>query len=114
MADEPKPIERINAQLAWVGVEDVQIVFVNQVIGQVDDKGEALLTFGQATPPIILSPEQATALTVTGTPFVQVRPVARIMLSRARLIEVVDVLQKTLDNQARVLKQLEEGGTTAP
>jgi hypothetical protein len=35
--------------------------------------------------------------------------VSRITLSRSRLQEVLDVLRKTLDNQALVLKQLEEG-----
>jgi hypothetical protein len=109
MADETPEPQRITAQLAWIGIEDVPVVFVNQMLGQIDDKGEVLITFGQATPPVIVGPAEE-AFQAGTVPFVQVRPVARITMSRARLEEVVDVLQKTLDNQARVLKQLSEGG----
>jgi hypothetical protein len=110
LADEI-PVERLSAQLAWIGVEDVPIVFVNQVIAQIDERGEIIIAFGQATPPVILGSPEEQRQQIANVPFVQVRPVSRITLSRSRLEEVVDVLQKTLDNQARVLKQLSEGGS---
>lgn len=52
---QPEPIE---IPIIWVGVEDAQILFANQYLGQVEQQ-EIVLTFGQITPPVLLgSPEQ--------------------------------------------------------
>ncbi len=76
LAEEPPNLERVNLNLAWVGVEDVPIVFVNQILGQVDDKGEVIISFGQATPPILLGSPEDLRRQAAAIPFIQVKPVA--------------------------------------
>ena len=44
----------IAVQLTWVGTEEIPVVFVNQMLGQVDDRGDIILSFGQMTPPALL------------------------------------------------------------
>lgn len=106
MPDQPEALERLTLRAAWVGLEDVPIVFANQIIGQLDDKGEAILTFGQATPPVLLGTPEEQQQQASLTHFVQIRPVARLTLSGARMEELITVLQKTLENQRMVVQQL--------
>jgi len=110
MAEELEPLSRIQLRAAWIGVEEVPIMFVNQTIAQIDDQGDVIITFGQATPPVILAgtpEEQRTQL--ESIPFVQIRPVARLNLSTHRIQEVIKVLQQTLANQERTRQELEKG-----
>jgi hypothetical protein len=102
--DQP---ERVEIRAVWVGVEDLPIVFVNQSIGQVDDRGDIILTFGQATPPIILGTPEQQRQQLQDVPFIQVRPVSRLTLSRPRAEEVVRMLQQTLENQQRMVAALQ-------
>jgi hypothetical protein len=86
------------------------IVFANQLIGQLDDRREAIITFGQANPPILIGSVEEQMQQATAIPFVQVRPVARVSLSRSRLEELVAVLSQTLENQTTFFRQ--EGGAS--
>ena len=110
MADELQPLKRIELRAVWIGLEEMPIMFVNQTIAQVDDQGDVIVSFGQATPPVILGGtleeqrKQAEAI-----PFVQIRPVARLSLSTQRIREIIGVLQQTLDNQERAKRELEKG-----
>jgi hypothetical protein len=89
--------ERIELPIVWVGVEDAQILFVNQFLGQIEQQ-EIVLTLGQITPPVLLgSPEQLTQQ-VERLSFVPVRTVARFGMTRARLEELIGVLQTTARN----------------
>ena len=106
---EPEPLEQISVRVAWVGVEEVPIVFVNQVAAQLDDRGEAIITFGQATPPLLLGTPEEQREQAAATPFVQVRPVARLSLSQPRLQDLIGVLSQTLENQARFQQQTKRG-----
>jgi hypothetical protein len=54
MAEEPTEPNHVLFRVAWFGVEDVPITFVNQMIGQIDDKREIIISLGQATPPVLL------------------------------------------------------------
>lgn len=101
MSDE---LERVELRLTWIGLEDVPIMYVNQAIGQVDDQGEIIVTFGQATPPVLLGSKDERAQQVQSFPFVQVRPITRLAFGRQRLEEIIGILQVTLDNQTRVLE----------
>ena len=112
MTDDPEQLDRLAVRIAWVGVEDVPIVFANQIIGQVDDKGEAIITFGQATPPVLLGTPEEQREQAGNIQFVQVRPVARLNLSRARLEELATVIQKTLENQTKMSEMRAEGDAT--
>jgi len=111
MAEEPQEIDRVAVRLAWVGVEEMPVVFANQVLAQVDDAGEAIIMFGQAAPPILLGSADEQRQQAALVPFVQVRPVARLTLSRARIEQLITVLQQTLENQAIVVSKLGEEGS---
>ena len=69
-------------------------MFANQIIGQVDDKGEAIITFGQATPPVLLGTPEEQREQAGNIQFVQVRPVAGFELVRARLEELATVIRR--------------------
>jgi hypothetical protein len=98
--DQPK---QFRLQMIWVGVDDAPILFVNQMLGQVDDHGEIILTFGQAAPPVTLGTPEQQAEQMQAAPFVQVRPVSRLSLPKTRAEELVRVLQKTLENHQRMI-----------
>lgn len=109
MAEPGRP-EGVQLHAAWIGVEDVPIAFVNQVVGQLDDHGDAVLTFGQATPPILSGTEEEQRAQIAGISFVQVRPVSRITLSSQRLDQLLTLLQELADKQKAVKRALEGNG----
>jgi hypothetical protein len=97
LAEEEQP-GQIGVPLVWVGVEDLPVFFVNQFIGQVDH-GEVFLTVGAVLPPALLAPTpEERKVQAESLEFVQVKPVARLGFTPARLRELVSVLQITLDN----------------
>ena len=99
MAEAP---QQIAMRLVWVGVEDTPIVFANQILSQLDDAGEAILMFGQAAPPILIGTPEEQLQQAQSVPFIQVRPTARVSLSRPRLEQLAGVIQQTLDQQAGI------------
>ena len=55
--------EEFQLPVVWVGTEEVPLLFANQVLGQVGQQGEVVLTFGQLptfnkplTHPVLLDP----------------------------------------------------------
>jgi hypothetical protein len=89
--------ERIEIPIVWVGVEDARILFANQFLGQVEQQ-EIVLTFGQVTPPVLLGPPERLAQQVERLGFIPVKTVARFGMTRARLEELIGVLQATARN----------------
>ena len=83
----------IQVPLTWVGADEVPIQFVNQVLGQLDDAGDLILSFGQATPPAIMGNHEAQRQQAQRIAYVPVRPIARFSMSRARLNQVMKTLQ---------------------
>lgn len=87
--------------LVWAGVEDLVPQVVNQLLVQVDLAKSApdavLLTAGFASaPPVTGTPdEQAAALARVKE--VVVRPVVKLVLTRARLQEWIEVLSRTAE-----------------
>ena len=103
--------------VAWEGVEDVPVLFVNQVLGQVGQQAEVVLTFGQLTPPAILGETQAERERQIGVwPRIPIKPVARFALTREGLEQLVTVLHQTLENHDKVseimaqMQRTPEGG----
>ncbi len=85
--------------VAWVGVEDVPILFVNQVLGQVGEQSEVVLTFGQLAPPAILGQTQEEReRQLKGLARIPIKPIARLGMTRAGLEQLITVLQQTLAN----------------
>ena len=73
--------------------------------------GEVILSFGQVVPPAILpgTPEQQ-AEQLAEHEYLPVRTVARLGLNRARLEELVGMLQQTLANYDQAHQAMEEEG----
>jgi hypothetical protein len=106
MADaEPTSLE---ISLVWIGVEELPIWFANQFMGQLDDQGEALITFGQVSPPALIGPPEEQVRQAKQITHVPVKPIARLALSTSRLRELVEVLQQTIENQERARGQIEQ------
>ena len=89
--------EPIEVPIVWVGVEDAQVLFANQFLAQIDQQ-EIVLTFGQLTPPVLLGSPEQRAQQVERLGFIPVKTVARFGMTRARLEELIGVLQTTARN----------------
>ena len=100
----------VQVPVSWVGTEDIPIVFINNFLGQVDDKGDAILTFGHYTPPALVGTAEEVMAQAERIAYVPVRPVARFTLSRPRLLELVEALQKTLDMQQGIRAMMRQAG----
>lgn len=103
------PPDAIAVPVVWSSPEDVPILYANTFVCQFEQTLDAfILTVGQLTPPALIGAtveelrEQAEQIT-----FVAVKPVARFGLTRARLEELIALLQANLD-------QLERATTMRP
>ena len=109
--------EGLHLSVVWEGVDDVPILFVNQVLGQVGQQSEVILTFGQLAPPAILGETQEEReKQLRDVTRLRIKPVARLALTRAGLEQLVTVLHQTLENHdkaqeffAQVQSETEKG-----
>lgn len=101
-------IEGVNLPVRWVGAEETQLVFANQVLGQVGQQGEVVLTFGQLTPPALVGSPAEMAEQIQRIPYIPTKTVARLVITRPGLDQLIDVLQKTVENYDRA-QQAQEG-----
>ena len=67
--------ETFEVPLVWIGVEDVPVLAVNQILAQVIGKEEFLLAFGQVAPPILLGTDEQKREQAGLVTFAQVKPV---------------------------------------
>ena len=100
MTTPPSPEEQEYRQVpvVWVGVDDLPVHLVNQLVGVVQPN-EIFLTFGTLTPPAIMAGTvEERRAQAEAIPFVQVKPVARLGLTPERLREFIAILEQTLAN----------------
>jgi hypothetical protein len=90
-------------RLSWEGIEDLPILLANQVIGQVGQHGEVILSFGQTAPPVLLGDPEQQREQAKEIPSVPIKPVARLALTREGLDDVIRILNETRDNWDKVL-----------
>jgi hypothetical protein len=99
----------IAVRLLWIDLDEQSVQMANQFIGQVDGD-EIILSIGCATPPIItgdtIEERQAQAENIG---YVPVRPIARIAVTKARLAELMVILDLTQKNY-NAAHGVEEGG----
>ncbi len=95
----------VQLSVVWSGTEDVPIALVNQFLGQVGLQDEVILTFGQLTPPALLGTLEQQQEQVKEMPFLVVKPVARLGLTKTGLDQLVDVLQQTQRNYEEAQRQ---------
>ena len=104
---EDRVAEDMQIPVFWDAVEDVPLVLVNQVLGQVGQQDEVILTFGQVNPPLLMGTREQQAQQASEIPFVAVKPVARLALTKAGLDDLVRVLQDTQRNYERVQQRVD-------
>lgn len=93
MATEP---ESVQVRVAWIGVDDTPIQFVNQVLTQFNEN-EFIVTLGQLSPPVILGDENERREQAEALEYVPVMPVARLALTPAGMKDLVRVLSQNLE-----------------
>jgi len=94
--------------IRWVGIEETPTLFANQVLGQIGPQGEIVLTFGQLIPPALVGTqdqivEQAKQITQVPT-----QTVARLVITRAGLDQLIELLSQTAENADRAQEILQE------
>ncbi|MFD7901039.1 hypothetical protein ACFV4G_02235 [Kitasatospora sp. NPDC059747] len=90
--------EQIAVPLVWVGVDDLPVPVANQVMAQMD-QDQIFLTFGVATPPIILGQDaDQMRESVRQIDYVPVRPLSRFAVSRRHLSQLIQVLEQAALN----------------
>ncbi len=87
MLDEP-----VSVRMAWIGTEELPVLFANQFLFQVGPPGEVFITVGQVVPPAVIGSPQEQQQQLQALPFVPVKPVVRLGMSRARLRELITSL----------------------
>jgi hypothetical protein len=98
---------------AWIGAEDLPVLFVNTFVGQVQaQEGVFYLTVGQAVPPALIGTPQEQAEQLKQIAYVPVKPVARLALTKPRLQELVGILQANLDQYEQIIQQMGGGDET--
>jgi len=96
--------ETFEVPLVFVGAEDVPVLLGNNFIIQ-HQQDEFILSVGQFTPPILvgtLEERERVAKEITHLP---VKIVARVAMTRQRLVELIEILQtnlKTFDEGHKV------------
>jgi len=94
--------------VVWVGTEETPVRFANQVLGQIGPQGEILLTFGQLTPPAFVGTQDQIAEQAKQITQVQTQTVARLVITRAGLDELIELLRQTADNADRAQEMVRE------
>lgn len=94
MADEERE-ELIQIPLVWLGVEDAEIAFVNQLVVQ-HQGSEFILTFGQQAPPMLFGGPEENIRQAREVEYVPVKVAVRIGLTAQRMAEFVKVMQQNL------------------
>jgi hypothetical protein len=97
VSDENVVSSQVTMQVSWRDLDQVPVQSANQFLVQVQGIGNAppddiLLTAGYVAPPFALTPD---------TTSVDVRPIARVSMSRTRAEELVRTLQLSIDQYDR-------------
>ena len=107
MAAKAQAPGQLAVPLLWVGVDDADIHYANQIIVQPGEGTEFFVTFGQVAPPLLLglTPEENLER-AKQIAYVPVRTVARLGLTLERMEQFTEVMQRVL-NQYKELKAQE-------
>ena len=94
--------------VVWAENEEVRALLANQFLGQLGPQGEVLLTFGQLVPPALLGGREQVAKQLEQYPYLSVKPISRIAITRFGLDEMIWVLEETRDNYDRAQRAAED------
>ena len=96
--DTPDERQGISIPLAFSGMEETPILYVNHFITQRQREGAVVLIASQLTPPLLLGTEDDQRRQAEQVDYVPVRTVARLAVTPSSLRELVRVLQAALDH----------------
>ncbi len=100
--------DELKLPLAWVGLDELPIVYANHFVIQFEADGSFVLSIGQATaPPILGETPEEIQRQAEQIEFVPVRPLARVSLTEAKLKELVAVLEANLKNFEKTQTQID-------
>lgn len=100
--------EDFELPVVWVGAEEAPVVFANQVLGQVGQQGEIILTFGQLIPPAFLGTPEQIAEQAKQLSHVPTQTVSRLVITRAGLDQLIQVLNQTVENYERTQQIMQQ------
>lgn len=96
--------------VAWIGAEELPVLFANTFVGQVEPQQDAFfLTIGQTLPPALIGTPEEREEQLEQVAYIPVKPIARLAFTRERLEFLVAILQTNLD-QYKELRRIMEGG----
>ena len=90
---------QIQISMIWPNVQDLPVLRANQFLGQFGSgpdgmPEEFVLTVGYAAPPVVLGSPQEQAASLAALGAVSVSGLSRVSMSRARLGELIQLLQQ--------------------
>jgi hypothetical protein len=93
-------VQEIGASLEWIDFDEVPIVFANHFLVQ-HQPDEFVVSLGQVTgPPLVGTPEQIREQ-ARGVSHVPIHAIARVGLTRQRLVELIGILRAELEEHDR-------------
>lgn len=82
--------------LTWIGAEQLPLLFVNRLVGQVDDD-HFVLTVGQSVGPALIGTPQDKKDQLEQIAYVPVNPVARLAFTRSTCQDFITILRTILE-----------------
>jgi hypothetical protein len=93
-------VQELGTSLEWIDFDEVPIAFANHFLVQ-HQPDEFVLTVGQVTgPPLVGTPEQIREQARNAS-HVPIHAIARVGLTRQRLVELIGLLQAELEEHDR-------------
>ncbi len=86
-------LSRRDIPVAWVGVEELPLLFADQFVVQTHED-TFILTIGQAVVPAFIGTREQRAQQLAQTAYVQVKPIARLAINPAKFDRLIEVLQE--------------------
>jgi len=94
--EDPPEQDSVTLSVLWRGLDDEPILYANQFVVQ-HEQDELIVTIGQFQPPILLGEPHERIEQAKRLGFLPVNAVARLAFTRARLGELVKILQEHLE-----------------
>ena len=106
---ESATFEKLELRVDWSVADAMPATYANQVLTQVT-ADEAILIFGQITPPTIVGGPEAIRAHFAQQNSIAVHPVAKVVLTPAKLFELIEVLGDTAEKyeRAKALREADE------
>jgi hypothetical protein len=102
-----EPPQQIDIPLAWVGYDEVPIVYANQFLIQFQPDQGFVMGVGQATAPPLIGPPEQVAEQVAEIEFVPVRTLTRVAFTESKLRELIAALEANLRNFDQIRAHLD-------